>query len=180
MHEDRSCGQCRPNLCRFRSRVHKDRGFGTEAPRFQFGLPCDTVAAFGEERREGCRFQKAPAGLVLVRPGVSHQQIGHQIGDAPGSPISGCFVDRPFDERAVGPVIFVRKHSQEEQFATLDQDLVLEGNRAPFRNFGLRKDTFRRCPTGLDLWQSGLASLLLGFKLGRLLPPLLHPTIDFR
>ena len=59
-------------------------------------------------------------------------------------------------------MIFVRKHGEEQQFAALDRDLVLEGNRASFRNFGLRENTFRRCPAGLDLLAdgSGLSSLL--------------------
>ena len=184
MHEERSRGQCRPGLDWFRSRVHEDRRFGTKAPRFQFGPSRAAVAPFGEERRSGGRFQEAPAGLVLVRPGVPLQQIGHQFGDAPGSLIAGCFADRPFDERAVGPVVFVRKHGQEEQFAALNRDPALEGNRARFRDFGLREDTFRRGPLGLDLLlgrlESRLPPLLLGFNLGRFLLPLNRQTIDFR
>ena len=77
-------------------------------------------------------------------------------------------------------MIIVRKHSQEEQFAALYLDLVLEGDRAAFRNPGLREDAFRRCPTGLELLDSGLPSLLSGCNLGRLLSPLLHPSADFR
>ena len=83
-------------------------------------MSLDAVAPVGEERRRCRRFQKAPAGLVLVRPGVPLKQIGNQIGDAPRSLFPGCFTDRPFDERAVGSVIVVRKHGQKEQFAALN------------------------------------------------------------
>ena len=113
MHEDRSCGQCRPYFDWFRSRVHKDRWFRTDAPRFQFGPSSAAVVPLGKEHWSGCRFQKAPTGIVLVRPRVALQNIRHQIGNVPSSLIACGFANRPFDERAVCPVIFVWKHSQE-------------------------------------------------------------------
>ena len=142
MHKNRSSGQLRPDLQLLCGRIHEDRGFGTQAPRFHLGPSRAAVASLVEEHRSRCGFQKAPTGPVLVQPRVPLQQIGHQIGDAPRSLIAAGFADRPFDERAVGPVIFVRKHGQEEKFAALNRDLVFEGNRAPFCNLGLRENAF--------------------------------------
>ena len=70
MHKESSCGQHCPELQILGTRVHKDRGFRTEAPRLQFRPPSIIVPPFGEERWSCRRFQEAPAGLVLVRPGV--------------------------------------------------------------------------------------------------------------
>ncbi len=97
-------------------------------------MSLDTVTPVGEERGSRRRFQEAPASLVLIGPGVPFQKIGNQIGDAPRSFLPRCFTDGPFDERAVGPVVWVRKHGQQEQFAALDRDLVLERDGATFCN----------------------------------------------
>ena len=176
MHEERPRGQFRPDLQGLGGRVDEDRGLGAEAPRFHLGPPPVRVAFVGEKHRALRRFQKAPAGLVRVLPGVALQEIGYQIGDAPSPLFAGRLADRPFDERAVGPVAFVREHRQEEHLAASNRDLLLEGNRAVVIDFRLRQHEFRRSPPRIDLllarFENGLTALFLGFDLGHFHEPL--------
>ena len=178
MHEDRPCGQLRPDLQGLGGGVHEDRGLGAEAPRFYLGSPGVAVARFGKEQWGGCRLQEAPTGPVLVRPGVTLQQIGNHIGDAPATLIAGRFADRPFDERAVGAVALVGQHGQEQQLAAPNRHLVLEGDRARFRNLRLHEHSFRRSPARLDFLTRRVERRLplfpLGFHLGCFLLPLLR------
>ena len=184
MHEERPRGQFRPDRQILGGGVHEDRGFGTDAPRLHFGPPPIRVAFVGEKHRALRRFQKAPAGLVLVLPRVALQEIGHQIGHAPCALFAARLADRPFDERAVGPVAFVREHRQEEQLATSNRDFLLEGNRTVVIDFRLRQHEFRLRPVGIDLLPAGLEGRLsplpLGFDLGNLLQPLHRPGSVFR
>ena len=183
MHEERPRGQFRPHLQGLGGRVDEDRGLGAEAPRFHLGPPPVRVAFVGEKHRALRRFQKAPAGLVRVLPGVALQEIGHQIGDAPNSLFPARLADRPLDERAVGPEAFVWEHRQEEHLAASHRDFLLEGNRAAFVDLGFREDPFRRSPAGIDLLPAGLegrlSPLLLGFDLDDFVEPLHSPGSVF-
>ena len=184
MHEDRPCGQLRPDLQGICGGVHEDRGLGAEAPRFHLASLGVAVARFSQEHRGGCCLQKAPTGPVLVLPGVALQQIGNHIGDAPGALIAGRFADVPFDERAVGSVALVRQHGQEQQLAAPNRHLLLEGDRARFRHLRLHEHPFRRSPARLDFLlrrvESRLPPFPLSFHLGCFCLPLLRLCIGHR